>query len=148
MLDAGELCNRQVVIATADEPIVAAARRMRDHRVGCLVVVEGEPGQRRPIGILTDRDIVVYAVAEGGALAERTVRVCMNPDLVTAREREGLLEVIRRMRAHGIRRIPVVDEGGWLQGILSVDDVLDVLAEEVDDLAAVLLGSSATHAHP
>ena len=148
MLDAGELCNRQVVIATADEPIVAAARRMRDHRVGCLVIVEGEPGQRRPIGILTDRDIVVYAVAEGGALAERTVRVCMNPNLVTAREREGLLEVIRRMRAHGIRRIPVVDEGGWLQGILSVDDVLDVLAEEVDDLAAVLLGSSATHAHP
>ena len=148
MLDAGELCNRQVVIATPDELILAAARRMRDHRVGSLVVVEGEPGGRRPIGILTDRDIVVYAVADGGALGERTVRACMNPNLVTAREREGLLEVIRRMRVHGIRRIPVVDEGGLLQGILSVDDVLDVLAEEVDDLAAVLLGSSATHAHP
>ena len=103
MLDAGELCNRQVVIATADESILAAARRMRDHRVGCLVVVEGEPGERRPIGILTDRDIVVFAVA---------------------------------------------DERGVLQGILSADEVLDVLAEEVDDLAAVLLASTGTHAHP
>lgn len=147
MLDAGELCNRQVVIATPDELILTAARRMRDHRVGCLVVVEGDPGQRRPIGILTDRDIVVYAVADGDALGERTVRACMNPNLVTARERDGLLEVIRRMRAHGIRRIPVVDAGGLLQGILSADDVLDVLAEEVDDLAAVLLGASGTHAH-
>ncbi len=147
MLDAGELCNRQVVIATADEPILAAARRMRDHRVGCPVVVEGEAGERRPIGILTDRDILVFAVADGGALGERTVRACMNPNLVTAREREGLLEVIRRMRTHGVRRIPVVDETGVLQGILSVDDVLDVLAEEVDDLAAVLLASSGTHAH-
>ena len=147
MLDAGELCNRQVVIATPDEPILAVARRMREHRVGCLVVVEGEPGHLRPIGILTDRDIVVYAVADGGALAERTVRACMNPNPVTARERDGLLEVIRRMRVHGIRRIPVVDESGVLQGILSVDDVLDVLAEEVDDLAAVLLGSSETRAH-
>jgi CBS domain-containing protein len=142
MLDAGELCNRQVVIATPEEPILAAARRMRDHRVGCLVIVEGEPGRRRPIGILTDRDVVVYGVADGGTVAERTVGACMNPNLVTAREREGLLEVIRRMRVHGIRRIPVVDERGVLQGILSVDDVVDVLAEEVEALAAVLLGSS------
>ncbi len=148
MLDAGELCNRQVVIASPDEPILAAARRMREHRVGCLVVVEGEPGQRRPIGMLTDRDIVVYAVADGGALAGRTVGACMNPNLVTAHEREGLLEVIRRMRVNGIRRVPVVDGDGVLQGILSVDDVLDVVAEEVGGLAAVLLRSSDTHAHP
>lgn len=148
MLDAGELCNRRVVIATPDEPILAVARRMRDQRVGCVVVVEGAPGERRPIGILTDRDIVVFAVADGGALAERTVRACMNPNLVTARERDGLLEVTRRMRVNGVRRIPVVDERGVLQGILSVDDLFDVLAEEVEDLAALLLESSGTRAHP
>lgn len=145
MMDAGELCNRQVVIATPEESILAAARRMRDHRVGCLVVVEGEPGQRRPIGIVTDRDIVVYAVADT-SLDRRSVRACMNPNLVTAREHEDLVAVIRRMRAHRVRRIPVVDEGGLLQGILSVDDVLEVLAEEVGELAAVLLRSSEARA--
>jgi CBS domain-containing protein len=62
MLDAGELCNREVVIADPDESILEAARRMRDHHVGSLIVVEGAPGRRRPIGVVTDRDIVACVV--------------------------------------------------------------------------------------
>ncbi len=139
MLDAGELCNREVVVAEPDETILEAAQRMRDHRVGSLIVVEGGPDHPRPIGILTDRDIVVYAVAAGGAIPRSPVRSCMNPNVVTAGERESLLAVIRRMRGHGVRRIPIVDAEGVLQGILSVDDMLDVIAEEVSDLAALLL---------
>lgn len=138
MLDAGELCNREVVLADPDEGILDAARRMRERDVGSLVVVEGPPEARRPIGILTDRDIVLYALASGGAIPARTVRDCMQPELVTAHEREGLFELIRRMRAHRIRRLPVVDDAGVLQGILSVDDVLEVVAEEVRALAELL----------
>lgn len=140
MLDAGELCNREVVIAGPNETLVQAAQRMSDQRVGSLVVVEGEPGRRRPIGLLTDRDIVVFAVAtDGTSIGDRRVSSCMNPNVVTAHERDELLEVIRRLRSHGIRRIPVVDDDGILQGILSVDDVLDVIADELGELSALLL---------
>ncbi len=148
MMNAGELCTREVVVAEPDEPILEAARRMRDRSVGSLIVVEGAPGRRRPIGIVTDRDIVVYAVAAGGEIPARTIRACMNPNLVTARESEDLLDVIRRMRAHRIRRIPVVDEDGILQGLLSVDDVLELVAEEVRELAALMLRGHASEHRP
>lgn len=148
MLDAGELCNREVVIADPDESILEAARRMRDHHVGSLIVVEGAPGRRRPIGVVTDRDIVVYAVAAGGAIPARTVRECMSTELVAAHEREGLLDVLRRMRVNGVRRLPVVDDNGVLQGILSFDDVLDLVAVEMRELAALLIREREHELHP
>jgi CBS domain-containing protein len=137
MLDAGELCNREVVVAEPNEPLLEAARRMRDEHVGSLVVVEGPPDRRVPVGIITDRDIVIYAVAIGGGIPDRTVDSCMTQELVTARERDGLAEVIHLMRTNGVRRLPIVDEAGVLQGILTLDDVLELLAEQVQEIAAL-----------
>src|SRR5688572_7288238 len=95
LMDAGELCNREVIICSPDETVREAAERMRDRHVGSLVVVEGAPGRRVPVGILTDRDIVIYAVATGEKLAEQPIRALMSDDIVTAREGEDVSDVIQ-----------------------------------------------------
>jgi CBS domain-containing protein len=147
-MTAGELCNREVVVGSPDESVLEAARRMRDQHVGSLVICEGPPGGRIPVGILTDRDIVLYAVAAGGTITDRSVRYVMSADVVSARESESVGDVVKRMRAHGIRRIPIVDVDNRLQGILTLDDVLEELAEEVGDLARVLTREREHEAHP
>jgi CBS domain-containing protein len=144
----GELCNREVIICDPEETILEAARRMRDRHVGCLVVVEGEPGERVPIGIVTDRDLVLYAAATDGRIGERPVRYVMSADLATAREHESLNDVLRRMRVRGVRRMPVVDDRGVLQGIIALDDLLELVASELDELARLLTRERLHEAQP
>jgi CBS domain-containing protein len=135
----GEICNRQVVIAHANDTIADAARRMRDFHVGTLVVVEDQADARRPIGILTDRDVIVRVIAEDSRrLDALRVHDVMSGELVTALEGESLLDGLKRMRSHGIRRLPVVNDHGGLEGILAFDDLVELLAEELSDLAALL----------
>jgi CBS domain-containing protein len=140
----GELCNREVIICGPEDTVLRAAQTMRDRHVGSLVVVEGTAGSRVPIGILTDRDIVIYAVASGGRLGDRPVRYAMSAELVSARESDDLALALQRMRAHGIRRLPIVNDDGALQGILALDDILEFLAEELDELVR-LLGREREH---
>lgn len=143
MLTAGEFCNREVVIAFRDEPVAEVARLMRDQRVGSIVVVEERADGRVPIGLVTDRDIVVRLVATEPVLLSQTpVREILSEKLVTVREEEDLADVLARMRSHGIRRVPVVDRAGLLQGIIASDDLLSHLAEELSRLAG-LAGASA-----
>jgi CBS domain-containing protein len=134
----GEVCNREVIVCDPEESVLAAAQRMRDRHVGSLVVVEGPPDRRVPVGIVTDRDIVIYAVAAGGKIPERPVRYVMSAAVVSARERESVPDVLERMRARGIRRIPIVDQEGVLQGILTLDDLMELLAEEITAMARLL----------
>lgn len=138
-MTAGELCNRSVVFCERTETLVEAARRMRDHNVGCLVVVEPGDARRAPVGVVTDRDLVVAALA-GGVPDPRRIAVdaVMSSPAHVAREAEDLTEVLRRMRAAGVRRVPVVDEAGGLQGILAVDDVVELLTTELGELVALL----------
>lgn len=135
----GEICNRQVVVARRTDTVPAAAREMRDYNVGDVVVVDEIEEQRVPIGILTDRDIVVVGVAEhAGRMDTLTVGDIMSTTLVTAREDENLFDVLKRMRAHGIRRLPVVNADGGLEGIFTHDDAVDLLSEELADLSALV----------
>lgn len=131
----GEICNREVVFARRGDSIRDAARLMREHHVGDLVVVEERDGQRIPIGILTDRDIVVELVAKGVDLAKVTVGDAMSTELVTIRESDGVYDTIQLMRIKGVRRLPVVNDRGGLAGIVSLDDLLELLADEVSALA-------------
>jgi len=146
MATIGELCNREVVIATADTTITAGAKLMRHHHVGSIVVVEESGGARRPVGIVTDRDIVVEICAMDLDADLLTVGDIMSRDLVTAREGEGVLEAMQIMRYKGVRRLPVVGTEGELTGIVTVDDVLDVLAEELGELTKVLAREQAREA--
>lgn len=134
----GEICNREVVVVTPDTSAAEAAQLMRQHHVGDVVVVMEEGGRRTPEGILTDRDLVVEVVAAGLDPAVLKVGEIMAPDLATVQENTGVFEAIRYMRDKGVRRMPVVDAGGNLVGILALDDLLDLLAEELNALASLV----------
>jgi len=133
----GDICIRDTVYITRENSIAEAARVMRDHHVGDLIVVDEQTGLRKPIGILTDRDLVVEVLAKEINLNAVTVGDVMSSDLITARDTDGLYETIQRMRARGIRRVPVVDDNGSLAGIVAADDLLDLLADELTALARI-----------
>lgn len=137
-LTTGDICTRNVSFATRNMPLVEAARLMREHHVGCLVVVEEVALQRLVVGVLTDRDIVVGVVAPGIAPATLSVGDVMSAEPVTAREEDSLIDLMRTMRERGVRRVPVVGACGELIGIVTLDDVLSVLAEELGLLVAVI----------
>lgn len=134
----GEICNREVVIAEKSLSVVHAAQLMRTHHVGDLVVVEVRDGRKHPVGIVTDRDIVVEVVAAGVRPESLKVGDIMGLDVATVRESEGLFEALRYMRDKGVRRMPVVDSMGGLVGILTLDDLLSLLAEEMTELAKLV----------
>jgi predicted transcriptional regulator len=134
----GEICNREVVITQKSVSVVDAAQLMRTHHVGDLVVVEEKDGRNQPVGIVTDRDIVVEVVAAGVNPDALKVSDIMGPEVATVRESEGLFEALRYMRDKGVRRMPVVDSTGGLAGILTLDDLLSLLAEEMTELAKLV----------
>ncbi|MEZ5318525.1 MAG: CBS domain-containing protein [Vicinamibacterales bacterium] len=132
----GDLCTRMVVTADPEESIFDAATRMRDLHVGDLVVVDED---QRPIGILTDRDIVVGALADGiDPLDVPRVGEVMTRDLVTAMPDESLSDVLGRMRVHGIRRLPVVSASGRLEGLIALDDILEQMSADLRELAGLV----------
>lgn len=137
-MSAGELCNRKVAIAEKTLSVADAARLMRRLHVGDLVVIEERDGRRQPVGIVTDRDIVVEVVAASMDPEALTIGDVMGPELATVRENEDLFETLRYMRDKGVRRMPVVDQAGGLVGILTLDDLLGLLAEEMTGLARLV----------
>ena len=133
----GEICNREVVVAERTTTIVEAARIMRRYHVGDLVVADEVQGRRVPVGMVTDRDLVVEVIAREQPFASCTVSAIMSATVVCVPETAGVIEAIQLMRSHGVRRVPVVDAGGALVGILAADDLLDLLAEELSALARI-----------
>jgi CBS domain-containing protein len=137
-MDIGSICNPDVRIIRRSASVLAAARRMREEHVGDLVIVDDER-ERVPVGILTDRDIVVGLVAKDVPnLASVCVGDVVVGDLVTARQDEDVNDVLARMKRHAIRRVPVVDAQGQLVGILTVDDLLATFAREVRNVAELV----------
>lgn len=134
----GEVCRRDVIVAKAETPLVEAVALMKFYHVGDLVIVEGH-GPRAPIGILTDRDIALSIANHAVRLMYLQARDLMTRNLVTALESDSLHDALKKMQAHGIRRLPVVNAVGELQGILCLDDLLEWLSEELTDCAKLVL---------
>jgi CBS domain-containing protein len=135
----GDVCTRAVVTATADETLATAARRMRDHHVGTVVVVDGD-GRNRPTGILTDRDIVVSAVAQSpDKIATLAVGDVMTRDPITVRPSASLQSALSTMHAKGVRRLPVVRADGVLEGLIAFDDLLEATSEDLNQLVGLVL---------
>ena len=131
-----QICSRVVVVAEPATGLREAARLMRDHHVGALVVIEKRDGVTRPLGIVTDRDIVVAVVAADNVNPDSlTLRDLMSGELAVAMESDGVFEAVDRMQDSGTRRLPVVADDGRLVGILSLDDVLRMLASELTALS-------------
>lgn len=133
----GDICTNNTICCTRDETVQAAAMLMRRHHVGDLVVVESDGGGNVPLGILTDRDIVLAVVAPGLDPASLLAGDIMSDDLLTANASDDVVETIEHMRLRGIRRVPVVDGDGKLAGIVSADDLLEFLAEEMSELSRI-----------
>lgn len=133
-----EICNREVVYAQRDNSTLEAAQLMRQHHVGDLVVVDENKGIKVPVGIITDRDLVVEIMATGLDPTAITVGDVMTPELAVVKEDAGLYESIQYMRSIGVRRLPVVNANGGLVGILTLDDMLELLAEEMTTLAKLV----------
>jgi CBS domain-containing protein len=131
-MTASDICKKPAITADPNETVVAAAQRMRQEHVGDVVVTdEGN----HPIGMLTDRDIVVSAVAQS---ADRlmTLRVgdVMTLDPVTAAWDEPVEVALTRMTRHGVRRLPVMGPDGAITGILTLDDIVRALSFELSGL--------------
>jgi CBS domain-containing protein len=137
-MNAGEICNREVVVAYRDMSLAEAARLMRERHVGSLVVVVDRLSERVPVGMLTDRDPTVAVIAKEVDPQPLAVRDVMSTDLITVREQDSMADALRLMRERGVRRIPVLTRSGALAGILTVDDVLDILAEQLNDLVRAI----------
>lgn len=129
----GEACNRTVIVVGRETPLGEAARLMREHHVGSLVVTDDADG-RVPVGIVTDRDMVVEVLAADLDYRTLTVAEIMGAKLVTAREDDDCLETLKLMRSSGVRRVPVVTAKGDLAGIITIDDVLEIVAEELYEI--------------
>ncbi|WP_020588712.1 CBS domain-containing protein [Desulfobacter curvatus] len=142
-MSVGEVCNREVIIIDKDGSIREAAGLMRKYHVGDVVIVEEKNKKRFPVGILTDRDIVLELIALDVDINAVTVGDVMSFELITAREEDDVMETIKRMRHKGVRRIPVVNDQGSLEGILAVDDLIDLLAKQLTDLAGLVMGGTA-----
>ena len=134
----GTIANYNVATIAASEGVVQAAARMRAEHVGDLIVVERQGSAHVPIGILTDRDIVVAVVAKQVPPDSVTVGDAMTRELLTVREDDSLEFALREMRRHGVRRAPVVGSRGELVGVLSIDDVIQHLATQFVRLADLI----------
>lgn len=136
-MSVGRICNRSVVTVSPHETIRVAARLMAEHDLGTLVVSELN-GVTKATGIVTDRDIAVRCVASNLDPDQVPVSRVMTAPVDSVDEATPIEEALRRMAGSAVRRLAVTGEGGRLVGILSLDDVLSLLAEEIESVGRLL----------
>jgi CBS domain-containing protein len=129
--------HRPVATIELSGTVTEAARRMCQQGVGALVIVDA--GNGLPVGVFTDRDIVAM-IADGKNPQEATVAQFAHAPLHVIASHESVDDALARMRQHGVRRLPIVDEHGKLCGLVSLDDLLVLLGNEMADVAATITG--------
>jgi signal-transduction protein with cAMP-binding, CBS, and nucleotidyltransferase domain len=135
----GDICTRKVVYCERDTRVPQVAQLMRNHNAGDVIVVDparGE-GKVRPVGVVTDRDLVLEVLAQGVAPDALTAGELMHEGVSTAGENESVYDAVWQMRSRNVRRLPVVDDEGYLVGLLSFDDVIGFLSQEMAQIARV-----------
>ncbi len=131
-------CMLDVECCSPRTTALEAAHVMRRKHTGDLVVIDDDADQPAPLGIITDRDIVVEVLGKGLDPATTTIGSLIRTPVVVADAAEDSAQVLERMRTHGVRRIPVVGAGGKLVGIVTVDDMLKRLAADAALLTEVV----------
>ncbi|MDT8419406.1 MAG: CBS domain-containing protein [Desulfuromonadales bacterium] len=134
----GEYCNREVIITGRETSILEATQLMRRHHVGSLIVVDEQEGKSIPVGIITDRDIVVELLAAEIDLNSVSIGDAMSYELVTVTEQDDIMETVEKMRGWGVRRLPVIDSEGAIVGIFAADDMLELIAELLTGLVKLV----------
>lgn len=133
-----DLCVLDVACCHKSTTIAEAARLMRQHHTGDLVIIDDTDGSPEPVGIVTDRDIVMEVVAKSHDPSRTQVSEVMASPIVVASGSENVATAIERMRAQGVRRLPIVDDSGAVFGILTLDDLYRALAEHTAALADIV----------
>lgn len=128
----GEFCVRDVVAVDPQASLYTVAEMMRHHHVGCVLVADSSAGQSKPVGIITDRDLVIEVLAPRLDPDQLVAEDIMSFNLAMAREDDDLWDAVHRMQKESVRRIPVVDQSDELVGIFSLDDLLRIVATELD----------------
>ena len=131
----GEYCNKCVVAIASSADAADAAKLMRTHHVGFLVVHREGDVLRKPVGVLTDRDLVLGVMARDVDPYAVTVEDVMSRQPLTANESDGLNDLLQGLRLAGFRRAPVVDARGALIGIMTIDDAIEVITGLMCDVA-------------
>ena len=142
----GECCNREVITAEKDMSITEAARLMQAHHIGDLIVVENMNGRNRPIGIVTDRDLVIEVLAQMAPIDAIRVGDVMSYEIAAVKENDELWEALEQMHKLGVRRMPVVDATGLLVGIITLDDLMELMAEAMGHIASLIRREIGTEA--
>lgn len=133
----GAVCSRETIIASPQTKVQEAAQLMRQYDVGTLFIVDTDAKGNKPVGIVTDRDIVLKVLAAGLSPAEVTMSDIMTTKLLTALENDNVYETLKKMQARVVRRIPVVDAEGYLKGILTIDDLLEFFNREAIEIVSL-----------
>ncbi|HYL00964.1 MAG TPA: CBS domain-containing protein [Steroidobacteraceae bacterium] len=129
-----EICTTDVVCCMPDTTALEAARLMRSRHVGDVVVVSDVEKERVPVGVVTDRDLAIEVLGNGREAAIMPLSGLVRAPVVIAAEYEDVHSALERMRAHGVRRMPVVDDRGALVGIVTLDDLLGALLADMHAL--------------
>jgi CBS domain-containing protein len=130
----GNLCRREVVVVNQGTPIKEAVKFMEEKNIGSVIVVGGG----KPVGIVTDRDILLRVVNKGLDPEKSSVDDVMTKEIVTLKEGMGLFEALEQVKGKGIRRFPIVDARGNLKGIMTLDDIIYLLGKEMADVASII----------
>lgn len=141
-MSVGAYCLRTVRTAEPTETVRAAAQRMQAEHVGCLVVTESD----RPVGVVTDRDIAMHVLCEDLDSEKERVRDVMQSPVVSVGSDASLTQAVAALRKATVRRLVVVDAAGKVAGVFAADDLLRLLATEIEDLAEALRAQFANEA--
>lgn len=133
-----DICNTRVVSVDKDASVLKVARLMRERHVGSVVVTEEVRGKQIPAGIITDRDLVLEVLAAEADPNRLSAGDIVIHSVIVAEETDGVWETLHRMRTHGVRRLPVVDSDGVLTGIISADDLIELIAGEMKELGKMI----------
>jgi CBS domain-containing protein len=134
----GSICSREVIVAGPGEPLRTAVQLMHAQRVGSIVICEDLHGRRIPVGIVTDRDVALSLLHHDSEVAAIPLRLVMSTDPLVLFEDQDISEALDFLRARGVRRAPVVDAARSLVGIVSIDDLLGVIARQLADIARLI----------
>jgi CBS domain-containing protein len=133
-----DICTTDVVFCDRQATVPQVARLLRSKHTGDVVVVDDPDGERVPVGLVTDRDIVVRVIGADLDPQQVTAGQLMRTPVVTAADSEDSSQAIARMRAHGVRRLPVTGPGGRLVGIVTLDDLLRLIVADAGSLLGIV----------
>lgn len=128
------VCQKSVVSVGPETTVDFVARLMQDKNIGCVVITD----QHKPVGIVTDRDLALRGRLGCGEPEIAPVSEIMTRELKTIRKDTGIFDAIQEMKSSGVRRLPVVDKGGRLVGLITLDDIIRLLSRELGEISRII----------